>query len=451
MRRALDFSHTPGPALPLAFLLAAPWFGAGAGVLIAWFGPALFVSRWTGAALAATHLLTLGFLAMTMCGALLQMLPVVAGLRLRGPVRLVPLGVPLLGIGTLLLAAGFLSEITLLFAAAAVLLAMAFGLLLACFARTLCVRGVAEPVADIVRGMRRAVLALALTVACGLPLAAWLAGGPAVPVVRLADMHAGLGLAGWVLMLVMAVSLQVLPMFQATALYPRAAARWLVPALAVALLAWAGERWLPVDAIGTAGSGVAGRLAAAGVWDRNWTARCLGAGVAVSYAVVSLRLLWRRRRGKVSASTGYWYLALFALVAAALLFAWPGGRGGGSDDARALAVGVLFIGGFAMPAVNGMLYKIVPFLVWHQLQERATKGMRVPKMTELVTETAQRFQFGCHTAAVAACVAACWYTPAARAGGILLAVACLRLGVDLARPVLRHREVLKPETSNQPS
>ncbi|TFW22593.1 hypothetical protein E4L96_07615 [Massilia arenosa] len=379
---------------------------------------------------------------MTMCGALLQMLPVVAGLRLRGPVRFMPLAALLLALGTLLLVAGFLSGGTFLFAAAAVLLAAAFGLLLACLARTLFVREVAAPVADIVRGMRGAVLALMLTVGCGLPLAVWLAGGPAVPAVRLTDVHAGLGLAGWVLTLVVAVSFQVLPMFQATALYPRGATRWIVPALAVTLLAWTTLHWLPLAAAGSVD---------AGMWDANWLARCGGAGVAAAYAVVSLRLLWRRRRGKVSASTGYWYLALAALGAGAILFAWPNGRGGEGDDARALAVGVLFIGGFAMAAVNGMLYKIVPFLIWHQLQERATTGTRVPKMTEMVTETALRIQFGCHAAAVAACLAACWYAPAARPGGILLAIACLRLGLDLARPALRHREVLKPETPPQPS
>ena len=35
MRRALDYGHLPAPAVPLAFLLAAPWSGAAAGLLAA--------------------------------------------------------------------------------------------------------------------------------------------------------------------------------------------------------------------------------------------------------------------------------------------------------------------------------------------------------------------------------------------------------------------------------
>ena len=35
-----------------------------------------------------------------------------------------------------------------------------------------------------------------------------------------------------------------------------------------------------------------------------------------------------------------------------------------------MLLGVLMIVGFAMSVINGMLYKIVPFLVWFHLQSR---------------------------------------------------------------------------------
>jgi hypothetical protein len=41
-----------------------------------WAGPGAVGSRWTAPVLAATHLLTLGFMAHAMLGALLQLLPV---------------------------------------------------------------------------------------------------------------------------------------------------------------------------------------------------------------------------------------------------------------------------------------------------------------------------------------------------------------------------------------
>ena len=104
----LSLDQAPPIGVPFAFFLAAPLFAALAGGLLLWQGEAVLVSRWTPAALAVTHLLALGFLTQIMCGALLQMLPVLAG----SPVpRVVAVGRAtqmLLIPGTLALCAGFL-------------------------------------------------------------------------------------------------------------------------------------------------------------------------------------------------------------------------------------------------------------------------------------------------------------------------------------------------------
>ena len=60
-------------------VITAPLFGVLAGLLVLFEGPAALPVRWNPATLALTHLLTLGVLAQVMCGALLQMLPVLAG------------------------------------------------------------------------------------------------------------------------------------------------------------------------------------------------------------------------------------------------------------------------------------------------------------------------------------------------------------------------------------
>ncbi|MHB0982634.1 MAG: hypothetical protein ACYC02_04540, partial [Thiobacillus sp.] len=74
----LSFGQAPPYSLPLRFFLTAPLFLLAAAGLIVW-APEALASRWTPYTLALTHALTLGFLAMVMLGALLQMLPVVAG------------------------------------------------------------------------------------------------------------------------------------------------------------------------------------------------------------------------------------------------------------------------------------------------------------------------------------------------------------------------------------
>ena len=71
----LLFEQAPPVSVPLRFLLTAPWFAVLAGALLAWAGPDALASRWTPALLGVTHLLTLGFMATAMVGALLQILP----------------------------------------------------------------------------------------------------------------------------------------------------------------------------------------------------------------------------------------------------------------------------------------------------------------------------------------------------------------------------------------
>jgi hypothetical protein len=98
-------------------------------------------------------------------------------------------------------------------------------------------------------------------------------------------------------------------------------------------------------------------------------------------------------------------------------------------------VGIVFIVGFAMGVVNGMLYKIVPFLLWYHLQQDpASKKGEVPSIRLILPDALARRQFWWHCAALAALLGAVWQ-PAwlARPAGALLGVACLLLGLDLWR------------------
>lgn len=79
MTVALSFEQAPPISVPFRFFLSAPLFGCLAGLLTAATGHSLLESRWSGALLALTHLLTLGFILQAVCGALLQLIPVAVG------------------------------------------------------------------------------------------------------------------------------------------------------------------------------------------------------------------------------------------------------------------------------------------------------------------------------------------------------------------------------------
>ena len=416
-RAGLSFEQAPPFSLPLRFFLTAPLFLLGAGLLIAFFPDAL-ANRWTPAALGATHALTLGFLAMVMLGALMQMLPVVAGAVLPAPVAVAWIAHAALGLGTPLLIAGFLGA-TSIFSAAAVLLGAGFAIFLIAAAWSLAraVRGVTAG------GIRLAAVALVLTVVLGLALVFVRTGSLALPHGdALSAAHASIGLLGWVLLLVVGVAYQVVPMFQLTPPYPPALARWLAGTLFALLLVHAAVApFLPVVA----------PLVDAG----------LAAGIVV-FAVATLRLQALRRRKLADVTLDYWRVAMASLVVAAALWAAAQGvPGWAASDAYPVLVGVVFIVGFAVSVVAGMLYKIVPFLAWFHLQSQLqAKAGSIPTMKQMIAEPALRWQFRIHLASLALLVVAALLPGAlgVLAGGAV-SVSALLLGFNLWTAVTRFR------------
>lgn len=111
------------------------------------------------------------------------------------------------------------------------------------------------------------------------------------------------------------------------------------------------------------------------------------------------------------------------------------------EPARPLLLGILFIIGFAASAVSGMLYKIVPFLLWYDLQSRPGMDRRkLPNMKDLLPDRAAKQQFWLHLAALALLVAA----PLApqlltRAAAAAFGLSSLRLWLNVMQACLAHR------------
>jgi len=375
----LSFDQAPPILVPFRFFLSAPLFGVAAALALLWHGTALFDSRWLPPALALTHLMTLGFLGLAMLGAMFQMLPVVAGAPIF-KAEAISLGVyGLLVAGVLALVCGFLLVSPVLMRLALGLLGSGFALFIGAVAVSL-KRAAVNPTS---RGMRFAVLALAVTATFGMVLASnygwgwWLADR-----IQMTSIHLTWGLLGWVGLLVVSVSYQVVPMFQLTPAYPKPLSAWLPPGLFVLLLLWTA---VMLGGMETLTPLVGGAMASAFAF----------------YAAVTLRLQTQRRRKVSDVTLLFWRygMAVLLLVLAlwlagqfvAELGGWPG---------YPFLLGMLFIGGFVVSVVNGMLYKIVPFLIWFHLQSRLTGIAKVPNMKEILPEKAMRRQMRLHFAAI---------------------------------------------------
>ncbi len=384
MKRLLSFDDTPPLSVPLRFFLTAPLFAIAAALLLLWQGPAALTSRWSPDTLALTHLLTLGFLVMTMVGSLLQILPVVAGVMLPRQQLSASLVHGLLSAGALTLSAAFLAAAPWLFKLALLLLGAAFlWLLVACALGLWFSSGTSATLAAV----RLALIALLLTVGLGLTLASGFAWSLHLPLLQLTKLHVIWGLLGWVGLLVIGVAYQVVPMFQVTPVYSPHLTRWLAPLLFVLLLAGSAiELWLPGQA-------------------SPW-ATLVAALIAIGFMLFSgatLYLQWRRKRPKADVTILFWRAGLGSLLLAVAL--WVGSQWM-PDWLSPLTLGMLFIVGFVYSVINGMLYKIVPFLVWYHLQSQVTGRGMVPNVKLILPDAGAKRQFYAHLVAVVLLVAA---------------------------------------------
>ena len=415
LQAGLSFEQAPPFSLPLRFFLTAPLFLLAAALLIV-FEPESLASRWTPQALALTHALTLGFLSMTMLGALMQMLPVVAGPPLPASRWVARFSHLPLAAGTIALMTGFLTAAPLAFGIGSVLLGGGFAVFLAAAASSL-VRAVPGVT---VTGVRLAVACLGIALLLGLALALLRAGWWTPPAVATAiAAHLGFGLLGWVLLLVIGVAWQVVPMFQITPPYPPQLSRWLAVVLFVLLLLHAAAPWLP-NIVST------------------FIDVCLASGMLL-FALATLRLQARRRRKLPDVTLDFWRLGMVSLIACVAV--WLAARfnpAWAASNAYPVLLGVLFIGGFAVSVASGMLYKIVPFLAWFHLQAQlqAPAGS-IPTMRDMIAERWTRGQFRLHLAACVLLLAVPFWPQLGIAAGSVLGLSALLLWINLLSAVRR--------------
>ncbi|GBG00930.1 hypothetical protein AZSI13_02570 [Azospira sp. I13] len=422
MQSLLSFDQAPPLAGPLRFFLTAPAFAAGAGLLLLLLGPGLLASRWTPGALAFTHLLTAGFMLQTMVGALLQILPVATGAGVEHPLGVARAVHGLFTGGLLLLLGGFLSFRPLYFQAAVGLFAAGLLIFLWAAGRALARVPASSPIQW---ALKLAAAGLAITVLLGLVLASALGFSLPWPLLQITGIHLSWGLVGWGVLLLSGVAYVVVPMFLLTPSFPGWLSRILAPGLFLALALWSGAE-------------------AAGLALAPWLGGVLMAGCGV-FAGVTLWLLVRSKRARLDATHRYWRLGLgsglaaLTLLALGLLMPSLGGWNGWP-----LLFGVLILVGGFMSVISGMLYKIVPFLIWLHLQNAGQGQVLAPNMKKIMPESAMGRQMACHAAALALLAAAVlWPEWLARPAGAALLVSSLWLMRNLIGGVQVYRRHLQ--------
>ena len=366
------------------FAAAIAWLVLAEALMIAGFGsPNADVAA--PDTLVIVHMLGVGWLSTSMCGALFQFVPVLAARPLYAERWTLP-AFALLTAGLVALLGGFLAlggripQWVLLLPVGAILLIAGFTLAALNLAMTL---WQARPLPTPSRFVAVGLVSIGVSVTFGAIFAFVLSGRVAGPPWSAAlsvgiPLHAAAGLAGWLTFTAMGVSYRLLAMFM---LAPDSDARlgrsaWFAGAAALAILVLGG-----VLALATAaGWNLVFSLAAASA---------LMSLLLYGHDVLGLYRSRKRRVLELNTQMAAWSLASFAaaVILGAMLFAT------GSFVRHVDAFIFLLAFGWLSGLVFATLYKIVPFLTWLEVYGPVIGQVPTPRVQDLVAERRARKWF----------------------------------------------------------
>ncbi|MCP4274373.1 MAG: hypothetical protein GY781_20815 [Gammaproteobacteria bacterium] len=366
----LSLDQAPPEDIPFRYLLTGPAFGILAGILLSVYGERIFITAWSLDTVALVHMITLGWLTLIMIGAFYQMVPVLVGGHVPWN-HLSRINYYSLVSGILSLISGFLFWKIILLKSAAVLLLVSFSLFITQILTALFRVKANRPV---VYAMRSSVICLALAVAAGITMIGVLFGWWGFPLdgYSLKYIHITFALLGWITLLIFGVSFHVIPMFYLTKAFPDRIGYSIVTLILLSIVSL-------VIGFGMKLNGT--RLIVAGI------PAFIG---VILYVFTLFNLIRNRQRKMVDSTFRFWQLGLTCLIPALLLltvdpFRW--------DEIFGYLFVITFLIGFACSVSNGMLYKIVPFLIWLHRFSPLVGKIKTPAMKDIIADAPARKQF----------------------------------------------------------
>ncbi len=353
--RGLSFDSMPPLAVPYQFFITAPLAIIAIGLLWLFATPAEFASRWSNLLLASTHGITLGFMLMVMLGALFQVLPVVTGIAMPKATKLSKVVYLFLLTGVIGLVFGFAfrQNLPLALGATAVLISLIV------FVSGLFISFPQMRNSPTTWAIRLASISLLITIGLGVTFIIGWVEPSWFPGFRLwTNVHLLWGIIGWTLLLIMGVSFQIIPMFYVTPDYPKWVSKFLPTAIFVQLLGYSLVKFFDVFF----GDSIVTKIQLV-----------LIAITVATYAIYTLYLLRLRKRKARDITIWFWNSAMVNFIIATVLFIFNLFYQGQYSSLLEIMIAVIALVGFAMALITGMLLKIVPFLVWLNLQQKWIK------------------------------------------------------------------------------
>jgi len=411
----LSLDQAPPISAPVRFFLTAPIFAMLAALLIFFTDASLLSSRYSLESISLTHLFTIGFIAMVMLGALQQMLPVLAGVSIPKASLVARSSHMLLSAGLVLMVVGLLQSLKIVIFIATLSLGLGFLILLS--AIFLAIRKV-EFLTATIRGMRWALLFAFVIVILGMYLLSSYGTGNSNSLhLAFANVHAVLAIFGFAGILIMGVSFQVIPMFYVTPAFDEKYQKYLVLSVVATLALWSLLSFMATD--------------------YAWIAQTFLVLVFGLFGRLIVQKMNQRKRPIADITVYYWRLS-GSMLLVGLVF-WI--LSPLFDEEITSYIAVIIGGGFVMSVMIGMLYKIIPFLVWFHLNGMGY--MSIPSMGEMVHKKMALAQFILFVLTIVIFMTAYFVPMLTKVGAIMLLVSMVLLEINLVSAYKNYGETRK--------
>jgi hypothetical protein len=412
--KGLTPDQAPAISAPLRFFLTAPLFAILAGILIFFSDAATLTSRFSMDSIVITHAITIGFLGFVMLGALTQMLPVLAGVSVPKVTLVSAISHVSLVFGTLFMIFGLLNGTKALIFMASLLLGLGF--LIMIISMFIALRKVVNITAS-VRAIITSLVFAFIAVLIGMHLLASY-GTEKFSSLHLlfANIHSVWAIFGFAGVLIIGVSFHILPMFYVAPRFKQFCKRRVVWLIAIGLVLWLilnVYEFYPVLA-------------------KVWVANFFWAFVTTVWIKLN-----KRRRPVSDVTVYYWRSAAIFMTLGT--FSWAINEF--YNDEYVSMVSILIGGGFILSIMIGMLYKIIPFLVWFHLNSKGY--MSIPTMNEMISNKLSLVQFWLFVISLVGFMFS-YYTPELlKVFATTFTLSMLILEYNIIQPILVYRRVIK--------
>jgi hypothetical protein len=354
-QNGLSLDQAPPISVIFKFFFLGALFGIVSGISLFFYQVNIFDTS-TAAAITFTHLFTLGIMLSFMFAALFQMLPVIAGVTLTSPIKRSNLLLYPFTVGVILLLVAFNFHYPSLYFLAALFLVSS---IITAIIPMLIALWKVQTHSDASKGISFSLISLLCVVLLALYLLTTLSGtieGTYYQQIKTA--HYSFGLFGWISLLIISVSFQVIEMFYVTPPYPKVITNYWVISLFILLVL----------------SSIIGLFT-----PKVWIISNILLAIMLSlYALVTLRRLTQKKRPLSDATVWFWRLGLSLLLLSMLCMVC--GEFTLLKNIKPLSY--IFFATFSLSIVFAMFYKIIPFLTWFHLNSQGY--FTAPMMHEII-------------------------------------------------------------------